>query len=174
MDLRADAFLAGGPDPSSVILNYFPYNGKADAASAFRGIPGRVRPVKPVEDIGQILCGDAFAVIFDFNFNEIAYIFDPNINDALFLVQVFHGIADNVVDYPPHLLGIGDHHYIFIRIIKVSQLDSLGFHIQAHFLNAVLKVLGHIDFAVSVGDFVGVNLGVEGQLVISPSQFARQ
>ena len=65
----SDLFIlpAGGPDITAVILHDLFHDGKADAAASLRRVPGGVRAVEPLEYLGQILLGDALAVILDLN-----------------------------------------------------------------------------------------------------------
>ena len=51
---RPGVFFAGGPDPAAVILNDFPHDGEPDPAAPGGRVPRSIRPVKPVEDVGQI------------------------------------------------------------------------------------------------------------------------
>ena len=100
MYLRPYSLLAGGPDPSSVILNNLAHNGKSDAASPLGGISGGIRPVKPVKNIRQILGRNSLAVILNSYLYKISYILYPNIDNAPFLVKILDRVADDVINYP--------------------------------------------------------------------------
>ena len=89
MNLRSDAFFAGGPDPSSMILYNLAHNRQADAAAALRGIAGGICAVEPVKYIRQVLSGNAFSIILNLDLDEVSHILDADIDDSLFLVQIF-------------------------------------------------------------------------------------
>ena len=165
MDLRSDAFLAGGPDASSVILNDLAYNGQSDPAAALRRVSWGICTVKTVKYVGKILCRNAFSIVLNLNLDKVSHILDPDIDDSFFLVQIFDGIADNVIDHTLHLLCICNDHHILIRIIEISQLNAPCFHIQTHLFQTVLKILGYIDLCKGIRNLICVNLGVKGQLI---------
>ena len=148
-----------------MILNNLTDNGKPDAASALGRISRRISAVEPVENIRQILGCDAFAVILDLHLDKIAHILDPDVNDTTLFVQIFHGVADDVVDHPLHLLRVGNHHHIFVYIVKISQLDIAGIQFQSHVLHAVTEIAGHVDLGEGIWDLIGIDLGIECQLI---------
>ena len=62
---RSLAFLCRSPDISAVILDDLLHDRKSDAAAALRGIAGRIRAVKPLKYLAQILLRDSLSVILD-------------------------------------------------------------------------------------------------------------
>ena len=141
MHLCSDPFFTGGPDAAAVVFNDLAHNRQSNAASTLRRISGRIRTVEPVKDIRQILCSNAFSIIFDLYLDEIPVILDTDIDNALFLVQIFHRITNDIVDHTLHLLCIGDHYHIFIYIVKISQFNTSGFHIQSYFFHTIPEIL---------------------------------
>ena len=90
MYLCAYPFLAGRPDPSAVVLDNLLYDRKPDTASTLRGVPGRVCPVEPVENVGQIFGRNAFSIILNLNLDKISHILDADIDNSALLVNILH------------------------------------------------------------------------------------
>ena len=80
MHLCSDPFFTGGPDTAAVVFNDLAHNRQSNAASTLRRISGRIRTVEPVKDIRQILCSNAFSIIFDLYLDEIPVILDTDIS----------------------------------------------------------------------------------------------
>ena len=148
-----------------MILDNLLHNGETDSAASLGGVSRRVCPVEPVENIGQILRRYALPVILYDNLDKIAVILNSDIDNALFLVEIFERISDNIVDYALHLFRIRDNQHILVHIVEIAKLDSPGLHIQADLFHAVPEILSHIDFGKRVWNPVCVNLRVKGQLV---------
>ena len=55
-----------------------------------------------------------------------------------------------------------------VHIIEISQLHAPGLQLQAHLVDAVPEVVGHIDPGKRIGDLVGVDLGIKRQLIDEP------
>ena len=121
-----------------------------------------------VEDQRQILGSNTLAVVLDFHLDEIAHVLHADINVALGLVNVFNGIADDIIDDTLDLLRVGDDLYVLIHIVKISQLDILFLQLQGKLLYAIRKVSIHINPVKGVRDPVRINLGIEGQLIDQP------
>ena len=62
--------------------------------------------------------------------DDINKILDADIDDPPLFVQIFHRVADDVVDHPLHLLRIGNHHHVLIHKVKIAKLDSPCFQFQ--------------------------------------------
>ena len=124
MHLCSDPLFTGSPDTATVILNDLSHNGQTDTASALGRISGRVGAVEPVKDIWQIFGCNSFSIVLDLHLDEIPVILDADIDNTFFLVQIFHRIADDIVDHTLHLLCIGNDHYVFIYVVKISQFNT--------------------------------------------------
>ena len=73
------------------------HNGKPDAASSRRGIPRRIRAVKAVKNVRQIFRRDSLSVVLDLHLDKISHVLDADIDKALWLVQIFEGISDDIM-----------------------------------------------------------------------------
>ena len=69
---------------------------------------------------------------------------------------------------PLQLLRVGNHQHILIQIIKIGQTDSLRLQLIAQLLHTVLEIIRHMDLGEGVGNPVGVDLGIKGQLIDQP------
>ena len=121
--------------------------------------------VEPVEDVGQIFGRNAFSIILNLNLDKISHILDADIDDTPLFVQIFHRVTDDVVDHPLHLLRIGNHHHIFINIVKISQFNVAGIQLQSHILHTVPEIAGYIDLGEGLWDLIRVDLGIKRQLI---------
>ena len=115
---RSGSKLAVGPDFSTVILDDLFYDGKADTASPLGRIPGRICPVKTVKNIRQILGRNAFSVILDLYLDKVTHVPHTDTQITLGFIQIFDGIADDVVDDTLDLLCVCNDQRILVHIIK--------------------------------------------------------
>ena len=95
---RAEALAAGCPDAPAVVFHDLLDDRKADAAAAGRGIPRGIRPVEAVEDEGNVLAGNALAVVFDLDLNEILSVLHADVDGLFRLIHIFDGVGNDVVD----------------------------------------------------------------------------
>ena len=92
------ALFAGRPDVSAMILDDLFHNGQPDSASAFHGVAGCVRPVKPLKYIAEVFCRDSLAVVLDFYPDGIHLIQQTNIDHAFLFCPYFDAVANDIVD----------------------------------------------------------------------------
>lgn len=104
MHTGAFVLLTRSPYIAAVVFYNLLYNGQPDSAASLRGIAGRVRPVKTLKYIRQILGRDALSVVLDLHPDRIHFIQDADVNDASLLIQIFDAVTDNVADDPFELL----------------------------------------------------------------------
>ena len=74
------------------------------------------------------------------------------------------------LDIPPKLVNIQKDYvamtrHIFINIVKISQFNVAGIQLQSHILHTVPEIAGYIDLRECIWDLIGVDLGIERQLI---------
>ena len=106
MHTGAFVLLTRSPYIAAVVFYNLLYNGQPDSAASLGGIAGRVRPVKPLKYIRQILVRYSLSVVLDLHPDGIHFIQNTDVDDASLLIQIFDAVADNVADNPFELLRV--------------------------------------------------------------------
>ena len=69
------------------------------------------------------------------------------------------------MNHTADLLSIRNHLDIFLHIIGIHKLNSLGLHLKSKFLRTVRKIILHIQLAERIRNTIGINLGIKCQLI---------
>ena len=150
------SFPAGRPDIASVVLHDFPDDGKSDSAPSLRRIPGGVRPVKSVKNIGEIPRRDSFSVVLDLNPDAVMLVEYPDADAALLLIHIFYTITHNIVNHALHLLWIRNDPGLGRDQVRVVELNSSGIHIHTDLFHAVSEVVAYVESVEIVWDPVAL------------------
>ena len=156
-----------------MILDDLFHNGQPDSASAFHGVAGRVRPVKPLKYIAEVFCRDSLAVVLDFYPDGIHLIQQANINHAFLFVHIFDAVANDIVDDFFELLRICDNPSVGLHQIGIIQLDIFRFQIQPDVLYAVCEKFCNVYPVEIVRNTIIINTGIIGQLIDQPIHVVR-
>ena len=136
-----DALCAHGA--AMIVYDHF-NDGKSQPAPSLGGISGIVCPVKPVKNMGKVLGGDSWTVIFDFYSDKglanflwrhlvsilanleklwliclVWQILYPHVNVPIWAVVVFDHVFDQVLYCPVQLLRVNQHYCGGFRVIIV-------------------------------------------------------